>query len=568
MAQATRATRVTPAVAKMTGTKTLSWQIILLSILLFFPGYLASKYLKLENEIAYGIGISVSLSILLGLLLGFVGLFHWFIFWPILLIITGVLWWKVRPELEWSYDWKQTTSLFLTVLFVFSTFYFERAEDRYPQHFDEFRDIAIAKTVIEQGRIVPLVSNTEFERTNHDGFYRNLQFGFHILLAELGISGFDLILDYRYFPAIFSLFVLSGIFVFIYTITGSVWATLPAMLLYSVMKTNIILLGPGLFVPIILAFGFILLFFNSFIKFYQGSKVHFFLTLLFSFMLVLIHPPSITFAIPVIALFVLAYPRLLKKNYKYLLIYQGIGLLGALAATMVFWDKGGIGFVLGNLVFDNRWAAIQDLRYSLLELAVIPIYVFALLGAIFCIRKKSYLPIAWMAGCLSLYFLYHELNWTLFSPYQRLLLYLTLSIFICAAIGMYATTKLISQRKYVLGFWVVLIIIPTVIYQDFLEDKPRLQYVQTLMDDDYYTAIIWADENLGYDNVVVIDHPKAWSFNAVSRNEVSERQLEYSFGGSNIMIFTCIEKADVTITKKNCPKKKVHQVNDVKIYVN
>ena len=133
---------------------------------------------------------------------------------------------------------------------------------------------------------------------------------------------------------------------------------------------------------------------------------------------------------------------------------------------------------------------------------------------------------------------------------------------------MYATTKLISQRKYVLGFWVVLIIVPTVIYQDFLEDKPRLQYVQTLMDDDYYTAIIWVDENLGYDNVVVIDHPKAWSFNAVSRNEVSERQLEYSFGGSNIKIFTCIEKADVTITKKNCPKKKVHQVNDVKIYVN
>ena len=113
-------------------------------------------------------------------------------------------------------NFNDKTAKIVILLLVLATSFFvifdARADHAYPRHFDEFQDIGIANDILDTGKLAFLDSKTGFERADHDSFNRNLEMGFHVFLAELStVSGIDLIFDYKYLPAIFSVFIIDNL---------------------------------------------------------------------------------------------------------------------------------------------------------------------------------------------------------------------------------------------------------------------------------------------------------------------------------------------------------------------
>ena len=153
----------------------------------------------------------------------------------------------------------QKLTLILLLLFVFLLVYSPHFSYKYPLHVDEYHHIAKAINFIENKEL-NIVPNYQ-----HQPYSPNLEPGFTIFLSLLAFAKLDLILFYKFLPAIFAALAAFTLFHLMFYITKNFYLAISSIVFFASLKSNINLHGLWFFTPLTLAMPLIFLFFLLFL---------------------------------------------------------------------------------------------------------------------------------------------------------------------------------------------------------------------------------------------------------------------------------------------------------------
>lgn len=352
-----------------------------------------------------------------------------------------------------------------------------------PDHFDEWRSLALAQRFVESGAIVaedPVGSANGLARDISD---RNRSLGFVAIYAGW----------LRFAPdPIDALKLLAGGFLFLY-IAGAAWllrtigvrplALLPAVLAIGVMPTDARILGPALAVPSSLSLGLCAL----------GWVAHLRLTdaamtpsgaaatgrpaawwILFgsvSLLLAVVYPLTLIVMGGLIAVDVLARPSLLRTTYVRLGLITGC--VGAAFFVAHEW-QGGTRATLAHFanlfLLDQQWHLRHSDEYRLDFLLHPVVMLIAMFGAGIALagvgddsekrlgRNGAWIAAAFIAPFLA-YIGYQSFGVGLVVPYQRVGLYLNLGAVLCTGVAADYALRMLEARGVALSAGVPAILV-------------------------------------------------------------------------------------------------------------
>ena len=159
----------------------------------------------------------------------------------------------------------------------------------FPYHHDEWQHTGIVVQIIDTGYNIKHNPYMDVPTWHTD-----LESGFHLFIANLFVlTGLDPIFYYQYLAAVFAVITGFVIFFLVYRLSKNYLSGLVSVLVFSVLRTNVNILGKNYFIPMSMAFTFIYSFVYLFQKALKEKKAKYFhLSLLTLFLLLLIHPPS------------------------------------------------------------------------------------------------------------------------------------------------------------------------------------------------------------------------------------------------------------------------------------
>ncbi len=299
--------------------------------------------------------------------------------------------------------------------------YYPHFDYPYPLHADEWKHIS-------------------FTFMLKDGDVKNdLEMGFKLFLLPFSYLT-DLVLVYRFFPALFAALSSLVLFHFLRRSFGIPEALL-SIVFFASLRTNINILGTQLFVPLTFSIPFIYSYFFLLREWEERkddrkllAAVSLIVVLLFS------HPISFTFAIPALsAYFILKKERGNKTLLKALVIVLAVFLiLGAILLGQLnrLIAEGFIGKIdLANFIAWKQDPNVYQYKYFLPSLyGVIPV-LFAFFGAFLLQKRKDYLFLLWPLSCFFSLWLFHNFGFSLLASYQRMVYYALLGLVPLSAIG-------------------------------------------------------------------------------------------------------------------------------------
>jgi len=308
---------------------------------------------------------------------------------------------------------------------------------KYPLHVDEWKHISESKKLIEG------------EYTNAQS---KLEVGFHIFLSGLSLTGFNLILVYRFLPMIFASISSLMLFFFVKGKANFITAIF-AMLFFASLRSNVNILGLWFFVPLTFVIPLIYLFLYLFTEGVEKNNKRF---LIYSFLVLLsiflVHPISATFMIPMLTIYLIINRKFVKENWQIFLLLLLVPLLALTFFSSFIWQGSiikTIQWLFSLILFKKGWG-IYERTFTLVGLyGLIPI-VLAIIGCFFCLRRKRIIFLIWPITTIILILLYIYLDFTLLAPYQRLLYYSMLGLVPLSSIGFYAV--LVLLRKAIPSF--------------------------------------------------------------------------------------------------------------------
>jgi hypothetical protein len=388
------------------------------------------------------------------------------------------------------------------LIFTFIVIYAPHTNYRYPFHIDEWRHITEA---------------TKLKSGEYDwGTSNSLEFGFHSFLMIMSYFT-NLVLVYKYLPALFACLSSLALFFFVYRTTKRFYIGILSMLFFASLRNNVNITGLWFFIPLTFAIPLIYLFFMMFSCGIEEDNI---IKLVYGLMIYVLiffaHPISATFMIPILAVYLLIKKDFVKKHKALFVSFIVIFILFAAATFSKFLWKGtlsqSLSFFFEFIKFKEGWGVLE-LDISLMAVYNIVGLVFALVGVYFALRKKNYLFVIWPTMILVLISMFTVFKFTLFAPYQRLIYYLLLGLVPLGAIGFYYTLVLIKNtliklkwsKISVYSLMAILVIISTgVMFSNYYKLDKQVDLYRVIDDDDY-KAIMFLDQ---YDqsNVLAMPH--------------------------------------------------------------
>jgi hypothetical protein len=357
----------------------------------------------------------------------------------------------------------------------------------FPLHLDEWNSISKVHYLMEGG---------------YDFFTPScLEIGFHLFLAFLN-NLFDLILIYKFLPAIW-VFLTSLIFFFlVHKITNKNFLiSLLSILFFGSIYSTGFYMGLEFFTPLSFATPFVFMYIFFFIYgLHNEKKKSLLISLIFMVSLLVIHPFSLLFAIPILLIIGFIYRGYIKREFNFFLLFLTLPLFGFFLYYLV--NRTSFNFFEGlydMIIFGNNWADVQVDYISFNDLYTLPGYILAFVGMIglFIKKEKKYLTyLIWpLYLFLSLLF-FNFFKISFFSPAQRNYYYFIISLPFLSSLGVYFLFRSFNKflqkvripflksknlKKFLIFFLIFLIIFFT--YSSSLNEKQKFFFGRINYDD-------------------------------------------------------------------------------------
>lgn len=371
-------------------------------------------------------------------------------------------------------------SLLVSVYIFFPHFPNEQNTHPLPLHMDEWHHISQAIN-LEEG---------EYDLNSLTG----LQVGFHFFLSILN-KLFDLVLIYKFLPAIWAFITCVIFFFLVYSSTKqNFFISIVATSLLGSIGFNNLFLGMSFFTPLTFAIPFIFLYLFLFIQGVQNKNKR---KLIFSFIIMLflliLHAISVLFSFPILILTGILHKEYIKKEFKFFLLF----LIVPIAGVLFYWNITKITLldfqnILELFIFSNNWANVE-IKKIYFGVLYTPIgFLFSIIGffTILLKREKEYFPyLFWPLYLLISLLTFNLLGISFFAPAQRNYYYLILGLPLITSFGIYFTyqsfgsflekldlsffkfknnqKKLIKRIKKFLAILLVILIIFSIYYLSF-----------------------------------------------------------------------------------------------------
>ncbi|MCX6713010.1 MAG: glycosyltransferase family 39 protein, partial [Candidatus Vogelbacteria bacterium] len=359
----------------------------------------------------------------------------------------------------------------------------------FPFHVDEWHHIHEALSFGDLSAYANKPAGSYFRFSGAElGFYL-----FLFLISRL----FDLVTVYQFLPALWMVVGSLAIFFIVRQKTGGDFTVaLATVFFFATIKSNVNLLGPWFLTPLSFAIPFILLYFYFFERGVDEQSPRFLLIGAgLMGLLVVIHPPSILFALPILALFLIFRWRMVIRFPLVPIVFALVPLLGLLVykfGMSVSWAEL-IPRIMKDLVFPRGWGVLE-VRNSIFEVYSLVPFILAMAGALVLLwhrapAKRYLLYLLWPALTLIMVIIYRLSGYSFFSPYQRNFFYLALGLPILSAIG------LVFVVSWLAGFWRGWLVIPAVLLIVIATlgpyyVAPRNLEVYRLIDHDDYLTLL------------------------------------------------------------------------------
>lgn len=418
--------------------------------------------------------------------------------------------------------------LFLVLFSTFTLVYSIHFDYRYPYHADEWQHLAQVVRVIDRGEIKPI--NPYFKEDKP--LQMGLEPGFHTLLAELFmLTGIDPVLNYRFLPALFACISSLMVFVFVYHLSGEYFSGIFAMIFFANLRSNINILGLWFMVPLTASIPLIYLAFFVYVRITEDNKTKFIILFMITILaLVLIHPVSVAFMVPIVLLHALLRYRHLKRIFLGLLPTTFIILLLAIVYYDFIWKgsfEGTISFLSDFIVFEHGWGRVEANYPITLLYGVIPT-VLAFIGILPALKKKIILPVIWSIYTAEMLWMFSVFKFILFAPYQRMLYYTLFGLVPLSALGLHFTLssvksllKRLSLNHIIVGVCLFFIAesIFLLSFNDYYNPPLGFGLYYPIWNEDY-TAIKWLESHYGQKNAIMTTQWISLAVYPTSRNYV------------------------------------------------
>jgi len=382
---------------------------------------------------------------------------------------------------------KEIIIVALILIFTFVLIYSPHFNYKYPMHGDEWIHIGDSKKF----------SLGEQRFAVHET-------GFQLFLVLLTWLGFDLILIYRFLPAIFACISSIILFLLIKRKTNFYCGIL-AMIFFALLPSRPYILGLWFFTPLTFAIPLIYLFVLLFTEGVEQDSIK---KVIYSFIIILfilfIHPSSVLFMIPIIAIYMLFNLKFLKKNWLTFLSACIIPLISLIWFSILYWRGDVIKtivFFLTKLKFNfGKALYIDEFVYFFPNIYGWLAFLLAFVGVFFGLKKKNMkIFIIWVLVTLGLIWMVSYFEFSLLARYQRMLYYTMLGFIALSAFGLYALLKksfsYFKKKKFsYLFLGITLIIVFLVIFNHYFDLASSAPLYYDVEDDDYYEALLYLKE--------------------------------------------------------------------------
>jgi len=305
------------------------------------------------------------------------------------------------------------------------------------------------------------------------------------------------------------------------------------------LKTNVNILGKDYFVPLTMAFPFILLhlyYLTTGLK--ETNFKRFILSMSILFFIMLIHPPSAVVLLIPTAIEILINKNVVKKLSKTEKnILAGILFVGTVFVIVIVW-RGSISktvmYLLNQIYFEKGWGKLEITYFIPFVYGVI-----STLLALYAMKKeyngnlRYFVYLSFLT--LGITALFNTKNFSLIIPYQRAIHYVLLSLIPLSAV---AVTSLLKEKHLKNKTNIVLIIFIVFIIGNLnsypLFDKYS-KYESSVIYKEDYDALVWLRTNKGENNLIISPYTMTSSIYPISKNRVVSI-IPSQFSGGNISL--------------------------------
>lgn len=279
----------------------------------------------------------------------------------------------------------------------------------------------------------------------------NLEPGFHVILSLFSkFTPFDLILSWKYLPALFAALTAFTLYLFVKKVTKHYWISIFTIFFLAGLKSNINVLGLWFFTPLTMALPLLFLtLYLSLISLEKQNRNYYILLTVLYILLAAIHPLSALFSLMILFTYLAIHWKIYKTQWKNLTLLLIPPLIMLLVFLIADW-KGAISsyaFIQNFFIFKKGWGKFEYL-YQIPAFYGILSTLFAFVGIFVAVRtqyQRILLPGVFIAAALT--FLFAQKSFSIFIPYQRALYFLLLSLTPLSAIGLLTTARYFTQKN-------------------------------------------------------------------------------------------------------------------------
>jgi hypothetical protein len=398
---------------------------------------------------------------------------------------------------------------------------------RFPFHADEWDNIKIAQEILKEKKIVEynpfLPGNPYYVNFNEEAHgvantssaRWELNYNLFIALSSLftGISPLDI---GPVLPAVLVFVMSLNTFILVRYLTKNDLPALISAIFVMTLKSDVFFLGPWFLVAASFGLALIPLIFYLFLKSQASNK---YLPVLLSVFAVttLAHPASAVIFVPILGLYIVFNPHIIKKYKNELLIFSAISLV--LLFVLVPFDGSVTGYaakIIKILTFPRATP-----MNGFLAVMQFPVYIgiIAFGLSIFGFSKAmadneaKILPLA-VDAILILILAYIYLGYAFFAPYERIVMYMAELLLILAGIGLYYISTSIKNKKIAAVLVIIILVLQVNSIFAYKKDIPLV------IEPEEYGPILWLKDNTPQDAVILATPRTSEAIGVISDRKV------------------------------------------------
>ncbi|MGD0337030.1 MAG: hypothetical protein ABSB18_08060 [Candidatus Omnitrophota bacterium] len=395
----------------------------------------------------------------------------------------------------------------------------------FPSHADEWRHITEA---------IRFETGGYFEKLAGLDLTARFGLGFHIVLLPL-LKIVDLVLVYKFLPAIWAVLSALALFFIAYRKTGEDFFTaLMAVVFLASIKSNANIIGLWFFTPLTFSIPLILLYVYFFTEGLEKENKKFILLALLIMAFILpVHAISVLFAFPFLAIYSLFNLRYIKKEWKFFSLFLIIPLIGAVFYKFILrvpWQDL-INNMMQALQFNRGWEKVK-INNSPSELYSLVGYILVIPGILFIFANrdnfKKYLAYLLWPVCVLISIIVCRISGISYLvPYQRNLYYFAISLPLLSALGTgYLFKRIRKVSKNAAYIFIIIIVVST--FWSYWRIPKQLDLYEAIDDSDYRALLFLS--SFAQPCVVMAPAGISEALYAVSRHD--DPVATYALGGN------------------------------------